>query len=131
MADDNLSVYRLFKDIHPELILTKLDVLNDAITSGTDFDLGLYKPLNDGIGGAAINRDVFADGMDLSSANTDRGSPTDGMQTVGIEDSQKRIYEHAADTFDTKEIGYDIALTGVVVGSSVGTIAVFFEAVYG
>ena len=129
-ADDDGSVYRLFKSVNPHYIPVKIDVTNDAITSGTDWDLGLYLPSKDGVDGAVINKDIFADGMDLSSAHL-RTAALDGLVTVDAASSLKRIYEHAGDTLATRELGYDIALTANTVGSAIGTITVVAYFVYG
>jgi hypothetical protein len=43
-ADDNASIYRLFK-LPPTAIVTSLIVGNDAIAGLTDPQFGLYKPL--------------------------------------------------------------------------------------
>lgn len=119
-ADDNGSVYRLFKALNPDLIPVRIEVRCDAITSGTDFDLGFYLPLEQG--GAEIDKDVLMDGQSLASALTT--SPADGMQTVDIANRTKRIWELCGHTQDTKKLGYDLALTGNTVGSAAGTVTV-------
>lgn len=130
-ADSDGSVYRIFKSVNPHYIPVKIDVTNDAITSGTDYDLGLYKTTgSDGVAGAEIDKDIFADGMDLSSAHL-RTAALDGLVTVDAANSTKKIYEHAGDSLSSLDNGYDIALTANTVGSAAGTVTVVAYFVYG
>lgn len=118
-ADSDGSVYRIAKNINPDLIPVKMEIYNDAITAGTNYDLGLYES---GVGGAVIDKDCFAEGLDMSSAAV-KASPKDGMKDVDVANLQKKIYEHGGHTIATKKLGYDIALTGDTVGSAAGTIS--------
>lgn len=122
-ADDDGSIYRLFKNLDPELIPIRIKIGNDAITSGTDWDLGLYETLSDGQGGTVVDADVFVDGADLSSANAS-GSLLDGLSAVDVANRAKRLYEHGGHTIKTKRQGYDLALTANTVGSAAGTVTV-------
>lgn len=125
-ADDDLSVYRLLKAVPADYIPIDIKIWHDAITSGTDWDLGLYKTNL----GAVLTKDVFLNGADFSSAVL-HAAPVDGLTAVDIADVQKRIYEHASDTLATRELGYDICLTANTVGSGVGTISATFMFVQG
>jgi len=122
-ADDDASIFRLFKNVPADLIPTKIEIACDAITSGNDWDLGFYKPTVGGVLGAVIDKDKLADGIDLSSAVA-FASAIDGLQTLNIDEVQERIYTLAGDTLDDHELGYDIALTANTIGSGVGTISV-------
>lgn len=124
-ADADGDVYRIAQDLNPNLIPIKITVLNDAITAGTDWDLGLYKPS----GGAVLDKDVFADGADMSSAAT--STPKDGLVTVDIANRAKKLYEHAGHTISTKIESYDLAFTANTVGTAAGTITVIAEFVQG
>ena len=42
-ADDDGSVYRLFKSVPSNYIPVQIDILSDGITGATDYDLGLYQ----------------------------------------------------------------------------------------
>ena len=135
--DDDGSVYRFFKGVSGNLIPIDIKVYCDAITNGTDFDLGLYETaLFNGVAGVVVDADVFMDGQTLANAIT-RGGGTanqdeavDGLANVAIENLVKKIYEHAGhDESDSKD-GYDICLTGNTVGTVAGTvtiIAIFAE----
>lgn len=121
-GDDDGSIYRLFKNIPSDLIPLKIEIYNDAITSGSDYDLGLYESSVDGVAGAVIDKEVLAAALDMSSASGS-GSPKDGLNAVNIADSLKLLYELAGDTLETQSgRGYDIALTANTVGSIAGTI---------
>lgn len=119
-ADDDGSIYRIVKDIPYDLVPHSLIVTNDAITGGTDFDIGIYETLADG--GIVLDKDIFADGLDLSSAHIE-GAGISGLAAIPIEDSQKTIYEFAGETLSTKK-RYDIAITANTVGTAAGTIVV-------
>jgi len=122
-ADDNNSVFRIARSLNPNLIVTDIIIFNDSITVGTDYNLGLYVPLTDGAGGAIIGTgNQFADALDMSAA-AGIATPKNGFTAVAIEDIQQKLYEHAGQTVNTKESGYDIAFTAIAVGSSVGTIS--------
>lgn len=118
-GDDDGSVYRLFNDVPANMIPTKIEINNDAITGGTDYDLGLYKT-NDG---AVVDKDVFMDGTSMASARTE-GSPVSGLTAVDVANLQKKLYEHAGASLSTRESAYDIALTANTVGTAAGTITV-------
>jgi hypothetical protein len=122
-ADDDGSVYRLFKNVNHNWIPAKIEIACDAITGGTDWDLGLYEPTVGGVAGAVVDKDKFMDGQTFASAVA-FASAIDGLQTLDISEVQERIYELAGDTLDDKKLGYDIALTANTVGSAAGTISV-------
>lgn len=123
VADDDGSVYRLFKNVNQNYIPVKIEIACDAITSGNDWDLGFYEPTIGGVAGAVIDKDKLADGLDLSSAVAFVAA-LDGLKTVNISEVQERIYELAGDTLDDKKQGYDIALTANTVGAAAGTVSV-------
>ncbi len=120
-ADDDGSIYRVGRSLNPNLIPYRFEIFNDAITGGTDYDLGLYEPLVDGVGGNVIAVDVFAATLDMSAA-AGLGSPKEGLGNVDIANLQNKLYEHAGHDVNTKDPGYDIALTANTVGTAAGTI---------
>lgn len=115
-ADTDASVYRLFKGLPADLVPVSCTVMCDAITGGTDYDLGFY---NTDLG-AVIDKDNLADGLDLSSAS----KTLDGLKDVAIENRAKRLYELAGHTLANKKSSYDIALTANTVGTAAGTVTV-------
>lgn len=118
-ADDNGSMYRIGYNLNPNLIPIDIKVFNDALTGGTDWDLGLYKSNL----GAVISKDVFADGLDFSSAAA-IAAPKNGLAAVDIANLERRLYEWAGHTVANKEGGYDLVLTANTVGSAAGTVTV-------
>lgn len=114
-ADDDGSIYRIFKNLPPDLCVLALIVKNDAITSGTDYDIGLYSTTTSG---AVITKDILVNGADFSSAATST------YVMVDPANFGKALFELAGHTVDTKKSGYDIAITANTVGSGAGTISV-------
>jgi len=115
-ADDNNSVYRCAR-LHSSWRISEVEVLNDAITCGADFDLGLYRTLADG--GAAVDVDLFADAVVMATA---RAAWLDVLtELLNIDQREKRIWEMLALAGDPN-IWYDLAWTGVAVGTAAGTL---------
>lgn len=116
-SDDNNSVYRLAR-IPSNAVIVDLRVNNDAITAGTDYNVGVYDTpeINSG---AVISDNAFADALDLSSASAGEG--TFALSAVAIEDRYKQVWQLAGLTSDPKKL-VDIALTGIAVGTAAGTI---------
>ncbi len=117
IADDDGSVYRIAKALQPSLIPIQFTIYNDAITSGTDYDLGLYETDL----GAVIDVNVFMDGTSMASGRG-LGSGVSGLTNVDVADLVKKIYEHAGDDITDHKAGYDLAFTANTVGSAAGTI---------
>lgn len=115
-ADTDASVYRMIRVPSGARIL-RLEVLNDAITAGTAYDVGLYDTA--AAGGLAADDAVFATSIDMSMA---RSLPFDAMfEVLDIDKVEKRVWELlnlSADPF--KE--YDLCFTADTVGSSAGTL---------
>jgi len=120
-ADSDASVYRVFKNVNANLIPVKIEIYNDAITAGSDYDLGFYQTNL----GAVVDADKLADGLDMSTGATRAySSLKNGLITVGIDEVEERIFELAGHTATTKLPGYDIAFTANTVGSGAGTITI-------
>lgn len=125
-ADDDGSVYRLFR-VGADEVVEDLTVLTDGITSGTDFDVGVYKV---GVGGAVVDADLFENTIDLSSGIALSGTRGNVMSAVAIENLSKTVgelLEIASSGSDTED-QYDICLTANTVGSGAATITVFGKA---
>ena len=122
-ADSDGSIYRIFKNLDPELIPVNIQIANDAITAGTVYDVGLYETLNEGQGGTVVSDAVFASALDLSSAHVS-GSELSAISAIDQANRSKRIWELAGHTQATKKAGYDLCLTADTVGSAAGTITV-------
>ncbi|KKM68555.1 hypothetical protein LCGC14_1459720 [marine sediment metagenome] len=131
----NIDIYRFFKGLNPNLIITQLKVyVDDAVAGATDCDLGLYEQN----GGVVVDVDAFADGVDLSQAGghvrgggvIDTDEFLDGLKAVDIVNLTKKLYEHVGHTVKNYKQGYDLALTinsNVTTGGTVTIIAQFIE----
>lgn len=118
-ADDDGSKYRIFRDLPSDLIPVKIDILCDAMTGSTDWDLGFY----DSESGAVVDVDALMDGADLSGGKA-QGSEQDGMAAVGVDEVLKTCWELAGKTTANKKNKYDLVLTANTVGSAAGTVSV-------
>lgn len=119
-ADDDGSIYR-FARISAQAIVVGVYMNNDAITAGTDYDLGIYKTLD--LGGAVIDKDCLIDGMSMA---TDRTAGAWVVPTVADGANMgKRVGILAGKTADNINTlgGVDVAFTGNTVGTAAGTIA--------
>lgn len=119
VADDDASKFRLFKGLPSNLIPVNICIHNAALTSGTDYDLGLYKT---GLDGAVVEVDVLADGLDLSSARTIATWNNAGMTSVSLLNSEKTLAELSGQT--APDDAYDLVLTANTIGSAAGEIVV-------
>lgn len=124
-ADDDLSVYRLFKAIPSSYIPVQIDIACDTITAGTDFDLGLYE-VNLGV---EVDKDLLMDGQTLATALTRATGQGLGLANVNIANATKTLGELSAQA--EVDSAYDIALTGNTVGSAAGTVTVIAHFVQG
>lgn len=116
-ADSDGSIYRLCTVTANEVPVA-IRYGNDAITAGTDWDLGLYKK---GAGGAVISKDFLVNGASLASAVTVLSS--DGMAAVDIANYGKSFAELlVAASVTNADADYDLAWTANTVGSAAGTL---------
>lgn len=124
-ADDNNSVYRFFR-VHSSWIITELWLYNDAITSGSSYDCGLYRTADDG--GAVVDADCWATAVTMVSARTGTAAPLNLVfEALNIDKVEKTVWEVAAIAVTTitadPAVWYDICLTANTVGSGAGTIS--------
>ena len=77
-GDDDGSKYRFFKAVPSSFRPIACTVMCDAITAGTDYDLGLY----DVNLGAVVDKDVLMDGQTLATAS----KALNGLGIVDIAD---------------------------------------------
>lgn len=120
-ADSDGSIYRICKGINPNLIPVSLRVSCDAITGGTDYDLGFYDSLEEG--GLEIDKDILADGIN-PSAGYSRILGLDGLVTVDLANAQKTIMQLCGHTPSTKRTSYDLCVTANTVGTGAGTMTI-------
>ena len=120
-ADDNGSTYLVAKDIPSSFRPVKCTIMTDAITGGTDYDLGFYSSQD----GSVVSKDILVNGQDLSSASR----TIDGLSAVDIADigALKTIAELLGLTPSTAKSSYDLVLTGNTVGSAAGDVVIILE----
>lgn len=117
-GDDDGSVFRLFRLPSNAKVLS-IRILNDAITGGTSYDLGLYRTAKDG--GAVVDADAYGSAIDMTSARTT--AFFDGAyEAADIANIEKEVWQNAGLTSDPS-VQYDVCLTANTVGTAAGTIS--------
>lgn len=124
-ADDDGSVYRLFRALPSNLIPVKMTVYNTAITGGSDYDVGLYKI---GVGGAEVDKDILGDGIAMTTARSIDTDNNVGLKTINFANGLKTLGELSAQT--DVDPAYDIAITANTAGSAAGSIRAVATFVY-
>ena len=117
-ADDDGSVYRLIR-VPSNCVLTNIDLASDALGTGASYDVGVYEVAANG--GFAVDQDEFASGVSLVSAIAwtsvmEEAVPTD-ISKIG-----QPLWQRLGLTSDPGR-AYDICATGVVAGTTAGTIS--------
>lgn len=125
-ADDDGSVYRFFKSIPSNYIPVEITVACDAITNGTDYDLGLYKV---GVGGAVVSVNCLMNAQTLASALTRATGYQLGLAAVNIANINSTLGTISGQT--DVDAAYDIALTGQTVGTAAGTVTIIAKFLQG
>jgi hypothetical protein len=119
-ADDDASVVRIGR-VLANYIPIFAQITCDAITAMTDLDVGLYKP---GVGGAVVDADLFADGLNLNAGVTIVGNlANNGFTTQPtIENIGETIWQLLGLSVPNRQ-DYDLALTWNTIGSAAGTVS--------
>ena len=121
-ADDDGSVYRLIKSLPSTAVIKDVLFLTDAITAGTDWDLGIYETNK----GAVVDKDLLMDGQTFATALTDLTGRV-GLKDVDAANRGKMLWELAGKTVADHPAAYDLCLTANTVGSAAGTITAIIE----
>ena len=100
------SIYRIAK-IPANYVPVDGEINCEAVTGASDNDLGLYEP--DEKGGAVIDKDIFVDGADHSSALA-IGSGTNALRNLGTTNLGKTLAQLAGDGISERQ-AYTLALT--------------------
>ena len=120
-SDDDTSTYRVVR-VPSNALVSKVQVVNSAITGGTSYDVGVYRTAADG--GAVVSATAIASAVDMSSA---RAAWTDvSFEARAITDAEKRLWELLSLARDP-QVEYDIVLRANTVGTAAGTIVVAVE----
>lgn len=125
-ADSDTSVFR-FCRVRSSDRISSIEVANDAITGGTSYDLGLHRTAADG--GAAVDVDLFASAVDLSTAHAFTDYTYEATAT-NISAVESRLWELLGLSADPL-VDYDVTLYANTVGSGVGTISMRVKRVKG
>ena len=119
VADDDGSVYRMVR-VRSNISIKELNVLNDAIANGTDYDLGVYDTADNG--GAVVDPNLFSSVINMSAARTLPLNALFESGEIDIDEGDQRLWELLGLSSDSNK-EYDICFTANTVGSAVGTIA--------
>jgi hypothetical protein len=128
------SIYRLFKGIPSDVIITNLQMLNDAWTNCTSINIGLYNVLDwDGVGAIVGTGDQLLSGYNPSGGNPASSGWVSVLTNLSIANRIKSLWEVAAQAeYPPKFAAFDIALTTVTnSGSATPNIAVKLSYVRG
>jgi hypothetical protein len=120
-ADDDGSIYRVIKDIPSNLIPLQISILCDAITGGTDWDLGVYKTNL----GAVVVKDNLMNGQTLATALTRITGHQIGLKDVNVDAVRSTLATLSGQT--NPDDSYDLALTANTVGTAAGTVSILAE----
>lgn len=122
-TDGDGSIYRLFPDLNPCLIPIDIKVSNSAAgAANSDVDLGLYC----GNGGAVIDADLLADGLNFKTAGTN----ANGLGAVAITNVGKQLFELAGHTIANRKDTYDLVMTvntAPAAACNVSVVATFIQ----
>lgn len=150
-ADGDGIIYPCFR-VDASWILKNLQIHNDAITGGTDYDFGGYVSGDWNQADQTVkDKDIYCDGISmatarntfvhndtagaveasLGSAGAVLGAVVGGGTITGIQ-RWRRIWQDLGDTVaPTPGTTYDLALTANTVGTGAGTILVCAEFIAG
>ncbi len=117
-ADDDNSVYR-FVRVPSNARISSVEIANDAITAGTDYNIGVHRTAADG--GAVVSDNLFGDAIDCSSARAFT-NVTYETTAANISKVEQELWQLLGLTTDPG-VMYDITATGITVGSAAGTIS--------
>lgn len=128
-ADNNADVLRMFR-VHSSWIVPMILTWNDAITSGTQYDLGLYQI--PAYGSAVLDADCWANNTTMVSARTTAGPLHTQFQTLDIDKIEKRVWEvggaGSSPVLTVDPLRYfDVAWTMDAAGSGAGTISMYLQ----
>ena len=133
-ADNDGDTFTLFP-VPLDARISDVKVLNDAITGGTNYDIGFYL-ITAGNLGAVVDADIIADGIDFSSASTTWTSVLfvgSGAKDQGA--IANKVWEdlgYASLTAAREAAGNSdvyMVITANTVGSAAGTVSVRAEIV--
>jgi len=135
-ADIAGTVYRLFR-LPAEAIVTKLQIMNDANPTGSQYKLGLLAPNGGGIIVPGSDSVLFPS-ISLDTARSgwaDIFVPATASGPAAVSNVGKRVWEllglandpNLSPQITSKDVLYDVALTCITPGTTGGYVAVCME----
>lgn len=117
-ADNDGDIFALIM-VHSSWSLTDIQVINDAITAGTDFNIGLYS--QDGGVITDADENCYADAVDMSTARTPWTSVKHEILDQALVNQQ--AWQDAGVAADPNA-WYYLCLHAITIGTAAGTISV-------
>jgi hypothetical protein len=117
-ADDDGSRYGLFL-VKSNDVPIECNIQTTAITSGTDYELGLYDYSMDGIVGAVVSKGLLMTGQTMATASV----ALNGMANVPANTRGQKFWQLLGLSSDPQKT-YVVTLTADTVGTAAGTINV-------
>jgi len=117
-GDTVASIYRIFKGIPGDAIITKLEIVNDVWTNCTSVNIGLYGVLDfDGVGAVTSNATVASGAALLVSAYDPHSATTDWTNmplAMGVAAHGQPLWTLCGQSeYPPKFAAYDIGLATV------------------
>lgn len=122
-ADDDGSTFRIAR-VHSSWRIRSIRGYNDAITSGTAYEIGLYQTAENG--GAVVDADAYASAVSMATAST--AGVEYAFEARNIDKIQNRVWQDAGLTSDPNRY-YDLVVTATTIGSAAGTLSFDIECV--
>lgn len=111
------SIYRIFKGIPSDSIITSLELYNDALTGATSVKLGLYDVLDfDNVGAIIGTGDQFMTATDISSGTAISAAARNCLTNLSIANREKQLWDLAGEVVGPpsatmKRAAFDICMT--------------------
>lgn len=117
-ADDDNTVLRLFR-VWSGWRISSIEIASDALSTGAAWEVGVHQTAENG--GAVVDADEFASGVDLAAAKAMTDVTYEAAATE-IDKIEMPLWERIGLTEDPKR-WYDITMTATAAGTAAGTIA--------
>lgn len=111
VSDSALSVYRVFKGLSPDIVVSSIEIYNDAMSGATSVDCGAWGVLDYDNVGAAINATCFASAVDIHNGNPVTTGPARLDTALSIANRENPAYLVYGDAqYPAKHPAWDLAL---------------------
>ena len=119
LAADNDGDHVFVCPLHSSWRVSDVEIMNDVITVGSNYGIGLYDVTENG--GAVVAETAYAAVVTMVAARIIWTSL--GFQARNIDAVKNQVWQDAGAPEDPDKF-YMLALTGTVIGSATGTITV-------